>query len=212
MNRQKKAGLAVLSAAIAGAGLAFAGEGQVGNPVVGEVRHFIHEHCPAGYLPADGRLLEARLYPGLYPLVGNRFGGDESRFALPDLRTEPVEVREVRLYQHCGFTGWSVALKPGQFKADELNVPFEDNRVSSVEVPAGMKVTLFDGSRLNGKALTLTGSDTCLADEGFNDLASSFRAETVTDSPEEAPTELPRTGLFACIAVGGAAQKPVAAE
>lgn len=42
---------------------------------------------PDGSLPCDGRLLQIREYPGLYNLLGKKFGGDGAQtFALPDLR------------------------------------------------------------------------------------------------------------------------------
>jgi hypothetical protein len=42
---------------------------------------------PAGFLPADARLIQISMNTVLYSLLGTTFGGDgESKFALPDLR------------------------------------------------------------------------------------------------------------------------------
>lgn len=42
--------------------------------------------APAGFVPCDGTHLEASKYPGLFALLGARFGGDGVRnFATPDL-------------------------------------------------------------------------------------------------------------------------------
>jgi microcystin-dependent protein len=43
---------------------------------------------PAGYLPADGRLLQISSNTALFSLLGTNYGGDGiTNFALPDLRS-----------------------------------------------------------------------------------------------------------------------------
>jgi microcystin-dependent protein len=54
---------------------------------VGEIRLFGGAFPPAGWLPCDGRRLPiAEPWLELYEVIGNKWGGDDGRFALPDLR------------------------------------------------------------------------------------------------------------------------------
>jgi hypothetical protein len=53
-----------------------------------------------------------------------------------------------------------------------------NDRVSSVKVAAGYKVTLFQDINYGGKSLVLAGDTTNLVALGFNDAASSFRLAT----------------------------------
>jgi microcystin-dependent protein len=55
-------------------------------PYRGEIRWFAGEKVPDGWLLCDGQLVSTVDYDGLYGVIGNAFGGDTSRFALPDLR------------------------------------------------------------------------------------------------------------------------------
>ncbi|WP_296947732.1 phage tail protein [uncultured Massilia sp.] len=62
------------------------------EPYIGEVCAIAHSHyCPAGYLPADGRLMTIKQNQALYELIGTVYGGDgKTTFALPDLRGRSV--------------------------------------------------------------------------------------------------------------------------
>ncbi len=57
------------------------------EPYTGEICTTVTSWCPRGYLPADGRVLQASQYQTLFGLLGKTYGGDGvSTFALPDLR------------------------------------------------------------------------------------------------------------------------------
>lgn len=58
------------------------------EPYVGEISIVAFNYAPEGWLPCDGRILNAREYQALYALLGNLYGGSLSQgtFALPDLR------------------------------------------------------------------------------------------------------------------------------
>jgi microcystin-dependent protein len=50
-------------------------------------------------LPCDGRLLDARLEPTLYSILGNRFGGEKDKtFRLPDLNSGVMPVEGAKFY------------------------------------------------------------------------------------------------------------------
>ena len=55
-----------------------------------------------------------------------------------------------------------------------------DNQISSVQIPAGLRVTLFDGPSFTGRSLVLTQSSDCLMFQGFNKAASSMRISECT--------------------------------
>lgn len=57
------------------------------QPVVGEIIAFAGATPPAGFVPADGRLLAVADYEPLFQLIGTTYGGDgQDDFALPHLR------------------------------------------------------------------------------------------------------------------------------
>jgi len=58
-----------------------------GFPWIGMIRSFAGDFAPAGWLPADGRLINIVENNDLYTVIGTTYGGDgATTFALPDLR------------------------------------------------------------------------------------------------------------------------------
>lgn len=56
-------------------------------PMIGMIRAFAGSFVPAGWLPADGRLLNIAQNDTLFQVIGTIYGGDGiTTFALPDLR------------------------------------------------------------------------------------------------------------------------------
>lgn len=53
---------------------------------VGTIIIYSSPSCPDGYLPCDGREIPQSLYPELYKVIGNTFGGNSKTFCLPDLQ------------------------------------------------------------------------------------------------------------------------------
>jgi microcystin-dependent protein len=53
---------------------------------LGQVIAYAGSDMPLGWAACDGALLDAATYPALFALLGTQYGGDASRFALPDLR------------------------------------------------------------------------------------------------------------------------------
>jgi microcystin-dependent protein len=70
----------------------FPSSGGAGGPAtIGSVLAFAGNFAPAGYLPADGRLLAIADYEVLFQLIGTTYGGDgQTNFALPDLRGRAI--------------------------------------------------------------------------------------------------------------------------
>lgn len=53
---------------------------------LGEIRAFPYNRVPEGWRECNGDLLSIQENPPLYALLRNRYGGNASQFALPDLR------------------------------------------------------------------------------------------------------------------------------
>lgn len=81
-----------------------------------------------------------------------------------------------RVYQHCDFNGWEVALPEGEFSLAQLESLGVNNKaISSLRVDDGYEVVLFENSNFSGRSVTLSASDSCLVDNGFNDATSSIK-------------------------------------
>ncbi len=69
--------------AIATAGVA--PKAMANDQYIGEIRTFGLNFCPHGWLPTDGRTVPHNRYAGLFSLIGHRYGGSVTEFALPNL-------------------------------------------------------------------------------------------------------------------------------
>lgn len=94
----------------------------------------------------------------------------------------------VTLYKD-DFAGASKKLAPGQYEFAEFG-NIDNDQLSSIKIPKGMKVILYEHSGFSGKSLTLT-SDTrasYLVKNKFNDATSSLVVES---EPEPLPVVVP---------------------
>ena len=83
----------------------------------------------------------------------------------------PRPTSAVSMYGDCEYGVLLDAYEVGDHAA-------QPNRaISSLRVPEGYSVTLFDGPGQTGASLTKTADDPCLVDDGWNDRTSSFRVE-----------------------------------
>ncbi|KAA1245540.1 S8 family serine peptidase [Aquimarina sp. RZ0] len=74
-------------------------------------------------------------------------------------------------YRHCNFNGTKAVLGLGNYP--NLGDVFLTNQLSSLEIPAGLQVTLYQNTNFSGSSIVLTSNDTCLNNDRFNDIASS---------------------------------------
>ncbi len=83
----------------------------------------------------------------------------------------------------CGDSGVATYWSRGSY---DVNTPFfADNDVSSVDLPWGVTVVLYDGPTFNGQKVVLrrlpsNNPKACLDAQGFDDKASSFRVSDGT--------------------------------
>lgn len=95
----------------------------------------------------------------------------------------------ITLYRD-NFSGASLNLREGHYEHYELGNVDNDN-VSSVKVPKGMKVTLYEHGGYQGRSLTLTqdvGADFLIKNK-FNDITSSLHVEVVPEPVVEVPVK-----------------------
>ncbi len=75
------------------------------------------------------------------------------------------------LFQHFNFLGTSLVLEPGRLNTSDLGALGND-KISSLRVPPGWVVTLFEHANFEGRSRVCTGDVPRL--DSFNDLASSL--------------------------------------
>ncbi len=91
-------------------------------------------------------------YPNNYPYSGN----------------QPVII-----YTDTDYKGQSVSLLPGMYNT-MAQVNFPDNALSSLTVPAGYRVVIYEFENFGGKEYTITDSKTKFYISGWNDKTSSI--------------------------------------
>lgn len=84
---------------------------------------------------------------------------------------------QVVLYPHCNYRGNSVALQEGTYALKQFTDRFPNDQLSSVRVPNGYKVTLYQHGGPSGKTLELFTDNSCLSSQNFNDLTSAIKIE-----------------------------------
>ena len=120
-------------------------------------------------------------------------GQDQEAFAalaIHNVRDEMANFRptvgitgQVQVSQHCAFGGNTVALPIGRYTLGELQARgVMNDDISSVRVQSGYSVTFYQGDNFSGNALTKTGDDDYLVDEGFNDTTTSIVVSSNTNS------------------------------
>lgn len=81
----------------------------------------------------------------------------------------------VTLYENCNYQGRSYYLEPGTYRGYQMKI--DNDRLSSFQVPAGMKITIYEHDEYKGRAKTFTSSVYCLDGE-WNEMASSIVVES----------------------------------
>ncbi len=113
--------------------------------------------------------------------------------------TVPADKRVVAVQQNTYFGGYSVGLAPGTYTSAALVAAGAANRdISSLRVPAGYTVTLYDADNFTGASLVKTADDSTLIDDGWNDRAASLRVSAVASANVAPTVELtsPRTADY----------------
>jgi hypothetical protein len=86
----------------------------------------------------------------------------------------------VTVYEQCGYAGHAVQLPAGNFSLEDLRArDVRNDDVSSIKVPRGFEVTVYEHDGFQGRSLTLTENEQCLSNSGFTDNISSISVSQV---------------------------------
>lgn len=110
----------------------------------------------------------ARVFTGQVSFVGNDFND-----RISSLVVEPVGVT---LFQHANFNGLSQSFGPGRYDVGKLTIG--NDVASSVLVPPGFQVTLYEHAGFKGKKKVLR-ADTSYVGDDFNDIVSSLVVDLI---------------------------------
>jgi hypothetical protein len=80
----------------------------------------------------------------------------------------------VTLYEDCNYRGRSYFLEAGTYRGYQMKI--NNDVLSSMQVPSGMKVTIYEHDNFTGKSKTYHSNTYCL-DGAWNDMASSIVVE-----------------------------------
>lgn len=80
----------------------------------------------------------------------------------------------VTLHEDCNYGGSRYFLEPGTYNLYQMKIG--NDKLSSMQIPSGMKVTIYGDDDFRGKSKTFTGNISCLDNE-WNDMASSIVVE-----------------------------------
>jgi peptidyl-Asp metalloendopeptidase len=95
-------------------------------------------------------------------------------------RVTPPTSGSVKIFQHCAFGGYSATLPVGSYNLSRLtSLGVTDNDLSSIQVPGGFRVTLYQNDGLTGNSIVKTQNESCFTTQQFNDVVSSIKVEAI---------------------------------
>lgn len=110
-----------------------------------------------------------------YISTGDREGVETRYGAKPNKLTNQVLIYKDELY-----AGPVQALYPGNYDLSSLTIG--NDALSSLRIPSGWSVTLYQNSAYGGSSITLTSDTPMLSSVSFNDAASSIKVTGPTSS------------------------------
>lgn len=87
----------------------------------------------------------------------------------------PAFSQTVYLYADCNYTGQSYTLGVGRYYYYQMKVP--NDRLSSMQIPSGMKVTIYENDNFLGRSNTYYSNTPCL-EPAWKNMASSIVVES----------------------------------
>ena len=86
----------------------------------------------------------------------------------------------VSLYEGCNYSGRKYTLEPGSYRLYQMKIG--NDKLSSIQIPPGMKVTIYTDNGFNGKSSTYSADVACL-DIEWRQMASSIVVEYLYGQP-----------------------------
>ena len=138
----------------------------------GDYYQIIARHC--------GKPLEltgASTTAGTQITIYDNNGSDCQHWSLE--RNQPSGCGHATFYADCNYQGTAITLSEGYYDAWKLRLyGIGDNKLSSIKVLPGYKVTVWDGEG-TGTSKTYTSDISCLVNDGLNDNVSSISIDPV---------------------------------
>ncbi len=82
----------------------------------------------------------------------------------------------VSLYDQCNYSGRKYTLEAGTYRLYQMKIG--NDRLSSMEIPSGFKVTIYENDGFEGRSATYTSHTGCL-ETGWRNMASSIVVESI---------------------------------
>ncbi len=84
-----------------------------------------------------------------------------------------AQTNDVQVFDFCNFGGDAARVKPGEHR-NMGSINFRNDRISSIKVPAGIEVQIFEDDDFKGDFATITGDIRCF-DQFWDDRVSSIK-------------------------------------
>jgi hypothetical protein len=92
----------------------------------------------------------------------------------------------VTLHDQCNYSGRQYTLEPGNYRTYQIKI--DNDKLSSIQIPAGMKVTIYENDKFEGRSNTYTSNTTCL-DAWRNTTSSLIVENTYNNQPPSGQNE-----------------------
>ncbi|MEO6611163.1 MAG: hypothetical protein ABIT05_03490 [Chitinophagaceae bacterium] len=86
----------------------------------------------------------------------------------------------VTLYENCNYSGKKAYLEAGSYHTYQMKI--DNDNLSGIQIPSGMKVTIYEHDDFKGKSKTYFSNTPCLG-SSWNDMASSIVVESEYSQP-----------------------------
>lgn len=104
--------------------------------------------------------------------------------------TVPAATAQVSLYEHCNYGGYNVPFSEGSHNLNGLvRRGVKNDDVSSLRIASGYSVTVYEHNNYQGKSKTFTGDDSCIVNDGFNDIISSIKVTRTRPARDTQPSQ-----------------------
>ena len=159
---------------------------------MGEIRMVGFDFPPQGWALCDGKLLNSQQHSSLFSLLGNAFGGDETNFALPDLRGRfPIGAGQ----------GEELSNYPRGEKGGMENVPLQPDQMPAHSHALKANSGEANSKEPNGRVLANTRGNAYLNASANATMHSSAIANTGGGHPHE--NRPPYQAIYFIIALQG---------
>ena len=131
----------------------------------------------------NGKYVKSDLDNGGKLIAGSdSIAGAWEAFVIEKVGDSTSSDAKASFYEHSNYGGWSVSLGVGSYNyGDILAAGIKNDAISSLKVPSGYKVTLYNDADFKGSSKDFT-SDASYVGDDLNDKTSSIKIEKIGSS------------------------------